>query len=56
MGGSLEEKCHYYQGCISSSKELIRMGQGISYQDKNGQVKLRLKNSSVLSQIIPFHE
>ncbi|CAB3986161.1 Hypothetical predicted protein [Paramuricea clavata] len=23
MAGSLEEKCHYYQGCISSNKELI---------------------------------
>ncbi len=28
MGGRLEEKCHYYQGCISSNKELIRMAQG----------------------------
>ena len=39
-GVGQEEKCHYYQGCIANNKELIRMGQSISYQDKNGKVKL----------------
>lgn len=37
-GTNLAEKCHYHQGCISNKKELIRMGQAISYTDNHGQV------------------
>ena len=45
-GTNLEEKCHYHQGCISNKKQLIRMGQAISYKDNNGQVK------SIMNKII----
>ena len=45
-GTNLAEKCHYHQGCISNKKELIRMGQAISYKDNNGQVK------SIMNKII----
>ena len=31
------KSCHYFKGCISNEKDLVRMGQAIAYKDKNGQ-------------------
>ena len=40
-GVTTTDKCHYYQGCISANKELVRMSQAITYKDDHEQVKLK---------------
>ena len=52
-GTNLAEKCHYHQGCISNKKELIRMGQAISYKDNNGKVKI-IMNKIIINISAPY--
>ena len=68
-GITASEKCNYHQGCISAKKELVRMGQSITYKDNTGQVKSssihsvsclfkahkNLKNYDVLIIIVFLH-
>ena len=67
-GITASEKCNYHQGCISAKKELVRMGQSITYKDNTGQVKATfilfhaslglhkdLKNYDVLIIIVLLH-
>jgi hypothetical protein len=39
-GVARESKCHYFKGCISEQRELVRMEQAIAYKDINDQVKI----------------